>query len=135
MSSKPTPSDAMITIPVAAGELFDKITILEIKSEKITNSEQLANVKRELALLCAVRDTHTEGSSQLDALSNALKQVNLKLWQVEDDIREHEHGQRFGDSFVALARSVYQLNDERADLKRQISLLLGSGILEEKSYA
>ena len=125
---------SLVSIPVSLGELFDKITILEIKLSKITNSMKLINIEQELHYLKMVRQDAVSSSPALDNHVQALKSVNLKLWQIEDDIREKESLQQFDGDFINLARSVYQQNDKRADLKREISLLLGSAIMEEKSY-
>jgi len=121
-----------IVVPVSVGELIDKISILEIKSERIENSTQLANVARELAALRAAvaRLDHRA----LAEPAAALKQTNTQLWGVEDDIRECEARADFGARFVALARAVYRLNDERARLKRVINEISGSRYVEEKSY-
>lgn len=124
-----------ISVEVSPGELIDKITILEIKSERMTDSEKLKNVRTELATLIACRDLVIEPSDKLLALSGQLKQVNESLWKIEDDIRDCERQRDFGPQFVELARSVYKSNDHRAALKRQINDLLGSRIIEEKSYA
>jgi len=121
--------------PVGPGELIDKITILEIKSERVAPREKLANVRAELAELAAVRDAAIDPSSELDRLTAALKHTNQTLWWVEDELRDHERHADFGPSFVALARSVYRLNDQRAGLKRRINELLAAAIVEEKFYA
>lgn len=123
-----------VQIPVAWGELIDKITILEIKTERIADPAKLANVRTELDTLAASRDASLEASDTLDRLTAALKQVNEALWQIEDDIRDCERDGDFGARFVELARSVYKTNDQRAALKRQINELLGSRLVEEKSY-
>ncbi len=128
-------SMAAIAVEVSAGELIDKITILEIKSERIADADQLRNVRSELAALVATRDRAVPASAELAALTRALKQVNESLWRIEDDIRDCERQKNFGAPFVALARSVYKTNDPRAALKRQINELLGSRLIEEKSYA
>jgi hypothetical protein len=125
---------SLISTPVSFGELIDKITILEIKSERIADPAKLDNVRRELELL---RDTwHSHPASQIDiaGLQASLKQVNQRLWVIEDDIRIHEQRQLFDAMFIKLARSVYFENDERAALKRQINQQLGSTLVEEKSY-
>ena len=122
-------------VPVGPGELIDKITILEIKSERIAAREKLVNVRAELTELCAVRDGTIAASAPLHKLTIALKQVNQTLWWVEDELRMYERHADFGPCFVALARSVYKLNDQRAALKRQINDLLQATIVEEKSYA
>jgi hypothetical protein len=122
-------------VPVGPGELIDKITILEIKSERLSSREQLANVRTELAALAAVRDASLARSAALDDLTAALRRVNQMLWRIEDQIRDCERNADFGAPFVALARAVYHTNDERAALKRQINQLLDAAIVEEKSYA
>ncbi len=123
-----------LSIPVSPGELLDKLTILEIKAERIREADKLANVRRELALLDAVwRDAALE-TEPVGRLRAELKQVNEALWQIEDDIREQERSGRFGERFIALARSVYVTNDRRAAIKKAINVELGSAIVEEKSY-
>ena len=123
-----------VTIEIAPGELIDKITILQIKSERMTDADKLANVAIELTTLAESRDASLPASGELDRLSAELKEVNEKLWMIEDDIRDCERGGDFGPRFVELARAVYRTNDVRADLKRQINTLLGSRLVEEKSY-
>lgn len=121
-------------VPAAWGEVIDKITILEIKDARIADPAALANVRRELDALNAV----AAGLDLTDAVAEArasLRAVNAALWDIEDAIREHEQRQDFGASFIALARAVYQRNDERAALKRRINLLSGSALIEEKSYS
>jgi hypothetical protein len=120
--------------PVSPGELLDKLTILEIKSERIQDPEKLINIRHELELLEAVWRQADQGSETVRALRSDLKQVNEMLWVIEDDIRLCENEGNFGDRFIELARSVYITNDRRADLKKQINLALGSAIVEEKSY-
>jgi predicted nucleic acid-binding Zn-ribbon protein len=124
-----------VMIPVAPGELVDKITILRIKAERITDASKLDNVKRELALLEAVLNERLPASETLDDLTETLQSINETLWDVEDDIRDCERASSFGEEFVSLARAVYVTNDRRAELKREINTLLGSTIIEEKSYA
>jgi hypothetical protein len=124
-----------ISVEIAPGELIDKITILEIKSERITDAAKRHHVGTELALLVAARDCTVPGSAELTRLETELKGVNEALWQIEDEIRLCERGEDFGPRFIALARSVYRSNDRRAALKRQINELLGSKLIEEKSYA
>ncbi len=123
-----------VLVPVAPGELIDKITILEIKAARIDDSAKNANVRRELDLLSGTRANAVPESPDLARLTAALKAVNETLWDIEDDIRACEAAQDFGPRFIALARAVYQTNDQRAALKREINLLLGSEIVEEKSY-
>lgn len=119
---------------IAPGELFDKITILEIKRDKMTDPKKLGNVDREHKILVGIRDEHISLSGELRQLVADLKTVNEKLWGIEDDIRECERRKDFGESFIVLARSVYIHNDDRALLKRKINTLLHSSIFEEKSY-
>ena len=122
-----------VLVPISVGELIDKIVILEIKSERIKNANQLANIANELGALRAVRLGDVD-RARLDALSAELKRVNAKLWDVEDSIRECDARGDFGDDFIELARAVYQFNDERARLKKAINVELGSRLVEEKSY-
>lgn len=134
----PTAKSAQgLTVPVelSPGELIDKITILEIKSERMDDAAKLANVEFELGLMRDIRTKHLPASDELAELTEALKQTNEALWQIEDDIRDCERGNDFGPKFVALARAVYRTNDRRAALKREIGELLGAGIVEEKSYS
>lgn len=124
-----------ILIEVSPGELVDKLTILEIKLKNITDPAKLSNIRREYDLLETVSRANIAETAELAALTADLKRTNEQIWNLEDDIREHERAENFGASFVALARSVYRTNDRRAALKRQINDLLGSAIVEEKSYA
>ena len=124
-----------LMVPVSWGELIDKITILEIKSREVSDEAKLANIRKELAMLAAVRDQESSARDELTELARRLTDVNQRLWTIEDDIRECEHRRDFGDRFVELARAVYVTNDERAALKRRINELLGSALVEEKSYA
>jgi hypothetical protein len=119
---------------ISAGELIDKITILEIKLDNIHDAIKRANVLREYDALTAVLAGGVSGGDELDELRKALKSVNAELWRIEDDIRSQERAQTFGAEFVALARAVYRANDRRAALKRQINVLTQSAIIEEKSY-
>ena len=123
-----------IMIEVGPGELIDKITILRIKSERMTDEAKLANVRHELAVLDAARKANLEDSAELRRLEEGLKGVNEALWVIEDDIRQCEADKDFGPTFIELARSVYKQNDKRAALKKEINLLTGSRIVEEKSY-
>jgi hypothetical protein len=127
-------SDA-ISVEIAPGELIDKITILEIKLERMNDEEKLRNVRIEWETLSAARDAAAASSDELDALTRDLKEVNEKLWVIEDDIRDCERNGDFGETFVKLARAVYVTNDKRAQLKKDINVLLGSRIVEEKSYS
>lgn len=128
-------NSARIMIEVGAGELIDKITILQIKTERITDAAKLANIRRELDMLHRARARSLPASPALDRLEQDLKRVNESLWSIEDDIRRCERERDFGDRFVRLARSVYKQNDRRADLKRRINGLAGARIVEEKSYS
>ena len=123
-----------ILVEIAPGELLDKITILEIKAERITDADKLHNVRTELAALRAVRDRAIPASTELEELTAGLRQVNETLWDVEVAIRLCDRNGDFGERFVVLARSVYRHNDRRATLKRRINELLGSAIREEKQY-
>jgi len=129
------PAARTINVETAPGELIDKITILEIKKERIGDADKVRNVLRELAALAAARDRAIAASAELTRLTADLKRVNEALWDIEDAIRVCEHNQDFGPRFIELARSVYRNNDDRAALKRQINELLGARFLEEKSYA
>lgn len=126
---------SIVSVEISPGELIDKITILEIKLDRIDDAEKLVNVKHELEALAAARDGAIEPTPELERLSTELKQANARLWEIEDDIRECERGKDFGAAFVALARAVYVNNDKRSRLKRRINALLGSSLIEEKSYA
>lgn len=130
-----SPGQAAVTIEVSPGELIDRITILELKSERLTDPAALTVVRAELAGLRAVRDRAVPGSAELDGLAGELWSVNAALWEIEDGVRLCEKEQDFGPRFVELARSVYRLNDRRALLKRQVNSLLGSALREEKGYA
>jgi tetratricopeptide (TPR) repeat protein len=129
------PERRPICIEVAPGELLDKIAILEIKNARIADAGKLRNVQVELAELTALRSEALKISPELSELVAELKAVNERLWQIEDDIRLCERDQDFGPRFIELARSVYRENDRRAALKRAINELLGSRLIEEKSYA
>ena len=133
--SQPVPAGKpLILVEIAPGELLDKITILEIKAERITEADRLHNVRTELAALRAVRYRALPSSTELEELTAQLRQVNETLWDVEDAIRLCDHDGDFGEHFVELARSVYRHNDRRAALKRRINELLNSAIREEKQY-
>ena len=123
-----------INVPISPGELLDKITILEIKSEHIEDNEKRANVETELELLSKIWEK-TSPDDALIKLKQELKENNQALWDIEDKIRIKEANQEFDQVFIELARSVYIQNDKRADTKKKINLQLGSLIIEEKSYA
>ncbi|NOY91375.1 MAG: hypothetical protein GXP55_09200 [Deltaproteobacteria bacterium] len=125
----------MIRVPVSVGELIDKITILEIKAERISDQGKLENVQREFEALHAIRAREIEDTDALRQTTAALRRVNEALWAIEDAIREQERRGDFGERFIELARSVYRQNDQRARLKREIAELTGSALIEEKSYA
>lgn len=126
---------AVLQVEVSPGELIDKITILEIKAERIADPDKLANVHRELRSLTATREKELAPSPELDGFTLELRRVNESLWEIEDDIRDCERNGDFGDRFIELARAVYRTNDRRAAAKRQINELLGSELVEEKDYA
>ena len=121
-------------VPVSAGEVVDKITILEIKSEKISDKQKLKNIHTELTELHKIWDNQVSSDSTLAAMISELKKVNLLLWDIEDQIRIKESMKAFDQEFIELARSVYVTNDKRAALKRDINMQLGSNLIEEKSY-
>jgi hypothetical protein len=123
-----------LTVPVSYGEVADKITILTIKSEWMRDETQLENVRKEFALLSETFFAMVSRTPEFDALFDQLTDVNRKLWTIEDAIRLCEKEGDFGKEFVKLARSVYQQNDARARIKREINILLGSELIEEKSY-
>ncbi len=123
-----------ILIPISPGELLDKITILEIKAERIADATKVANVKTELEMLNRVWRDAVAMDAELDAMRAELKSINERLWEIEDDIRDEERNRRFGERFVELARAVYVTNDERAAVKKRVNLHLNSAIVEEKSY-
>jgi len=124
-----------ILTPVSVGELIDKITILEIKAERITDAGKRANVERELAGLMAVAAPLLAAHAGLEALKCALREVNQRMWDIQDGLRAHEAAQDFGQEFITLARGVYQTNGERVALKGEINRALGSRLVEEKQYA
>ena len=119
---------------ISAGELVDKITILEIKKEKITNKEKLIEIKKELDSLTNTFNKSIKKNINLETLTKELENVNLKLWNIEDKKRDLEKKQEFGKEFIELARNVYKSNDERAKIKLKINEALGSNIKEVKSY-
>lgn len=129
-AGKPAP----ILIEVGPGELVDKITILAIKSERMSDPEKLRNVRYELDVLDRARRSHVPDTPELRSLEAELKAVNEALWVIEDDIRQCEADKDFGPKFIELARSVYKQNDKRAMLKKDINRITGSAIVEEKSY-
>ena len=133
-SPTPPPSGAMVTVPVSLGELIDKVTILEIKATRISDPGKNRNVREELRLLKAVL-AGQRASPGLARLTRELRRANEALWDIEDAIRDCERRSDFGPRFVELARSVYRSNDRRAEIKKEINRVLGSGLMEEKSYS
>jgi len=123
-----------ILVPISPGELLDKITILRIKAARMTDPVKVANVKHELALLEKTWKESGAAAVDLGGDEAELTRVNEMLWVIEDEIRDEEHAQRFGEKFIELARAVYIENDERAAIKKRVNVKLGSRIVEEKSY-
>ena len=123
-----------ILAEISAGELFDKITILEIKKEKISNKEKLIDIEKELNSLNDTVKKFISDQSNISKHISDLKNINLKLWDIEDGKRAAERVKKFDDKFIELARNVYKLNDERAKIKLEINTTLGSNIKEVKSY-
>jgi hypothetical protein len=125
---------SMISAPVSFGELIDKITILEIKSERMTDAAKLSNVRDELELLSALWQRDPASGTDISTERAELKRINEALWEIEDEIRLKERDRAFDARFIELARAVYHTNDKRAAVKRAINLKLGSRLVEEKSY-
>ncbi len=125
---------SVISVPISYGELIDKMTILEIKAAQISDSSKLVNVRTELDLLNETWASHDTSRVDIADARARLKSVNENLWDIEDRIRLKEKAQAFDIEFIELARSVYFRNDERAKIKREINLALGSQLVEEKSY-
>jgi DNA repair ATPase RecN len=123
-----------ILTEISAGELFDKITILEIKKNKISNKQKLNDVERELQSLNKTVKKYIPDQSKISKYINDLKEINLKLWDIEDGKRAAEKNKDFGEKFIELARNVYKFNDKRAEIKLSINNSLGSNIKEVKSY-
>lgn len=123
-----------VLVEVSWGEMLDKVTILQIKAERIQDPAKVANVNREFEALAAHYREALDRIPTIQADIQALKGINEELWEIEDEIRDCERQKDFGDRFVALARAVYFTNDRRAAVKRQLNDALGSGIVEEKSY-
>ena len=122
----------MLNIPISVGELFDKITILEIKLENIKDPNKISNIQKELNLL--IQTSNSINTTTIEELINNLKVVNNTLWKIEDNIRIKEKEQKFDDEFIQLARDVYKTNDKRSEIKREINKLSKSELIEEKSY-
>jgi transcriptional regulator of nitric oxide reductase len=123
-----------IRVPVSPGEVLDKITILEIKSERMDDPDKVANVRVELGLLQDTWAKAVTGDDTIRDLHAQLKEINEALWEIEDDIRDKERLKEFDERFIELARAVYFTNDRRSQVKKQLNLHLGSQIIEEKSY-
>ena len=123
-----------ILVPVSPGEVLDKITILEIKSERMSDPEKVANVRVELELLQQTWSRAISDDDVIRRLHAELKEINEALWEIEDDIRDKERAREFDERFIELARSVYFTNDRRSRVKKELNLHLGSQIIEEKSY-
>ena len=124
----------IIQVPVSPGEVLDKITILEIKSERMDDPVKVANVRRELELLLGTWQQSVEDDETIRRIHAELKSINEALWEIEDDIRDKELAKEFDARFIELARSVYVTNDQRANDKKELNVYLGSEIVEEKSY-
>jgi hypothetical protein len=123
-----------IHVPVSPGEVLDKITILEIKSERMNDPEKVANVRTELTLLQETWASAVSRDQVIEDLHDQLKKINETLWEIEDDIRDKERVKEFDERFIELARQVYFTNDRRSQVKKELNLHLGSLIIEEKSY-
>ncbi len=123
-----------ICAEISCGELIDKITILKIKSEQITDPEKLQNVLTELAALQQTCDEYIDKNAEVERLQQLLQEINQALWDIEDAIRVKERNKEFDDEFIEIARSVYITNDKRCVIKKEIDKVLGSRITEEKSY-
>ena len=124
----------MIKVEISYGELFDKISILEIKKSKLNNPDEIVKVKYELDLLLQELKNSKLNSSIISSLTKNLKEINLKLWNIEDKIREKERDKKFDEEFIKLARNVYITNDKRAKIKSEINHILNSKVFEIKSY-
>lgn len=125
--------DAILT-PVSIGELIDKITILEIKAERISDADKNANVRKELDGLWPLWQQQLAGQPGLDALKDQLKAINVRMWDIQDQLRDKEAAQVFDDAFIQLARGVYGTNGERVKVKNEINRVAGSQLVEEKQY-
>ncbi len=127
-------SDRQLRAPIGIGELIDKITILEIKAERMSGEDKRRNVLAELTILQQLQTSAGLDTPEMAPYASELKVLNTALWEIEDAIRELEAAQDFGARFIELARSVYQTNDQRARVKQRINQAFGSAIVEEKSY-
>ena len=124
-----------ILVPISPGELIDKITILQIKSDRMSDPAKVANVRTELGMLQSTWQSSPHAATDIQHEWSELRRINEALWDIEDKIRDKERDQQFDATFIELARAVYVTNDERAAVKRTINTKLGSRIVEEKSYA
>ena len=124
-----------ISTEISYGEFLDKLTILDIKSERIKDASKLENVKHEREILSNIWNADEKSSVDISEEYDALKKINEKLWEIEDDIRDKERNKEFDQEFIDLARAVYVTNDERARIKKEINVKLGSDLVEEKSYS
>jgi hypothetical protein len=137
LARKPEPraaGEGKLLVPISWGELIDKITILEIKAERIERRDARAHVRRELDVLNAVAVANVPRRAGIARLKSALRRINLALWEIEDEIRLKERNRAFDARFIELARAVYRTNDRRAAVKRRINDRLGSELIEEKHY-
>ena len=123
-----------VNVEISIGEFFDKITILEIKKERISNTDKLVNINKELDGLNTLLTQLSFSRDDVAQEVSELRKINEALWEIEDDIREKESQKEFDERFIELARAVYITNDKRSDIKRDINLKLGSDFVEEKSY-
>jgi predicted nucleic acid-binding Zn-ribbon protein len=123
-----------VTVEVSYGELIDKITILEIKAAKVSDSAKLVNIRKELGILQKALSHDMQPNQQVSELTDQLRAINGELWDIEDRIRDKERSKVFDEEFIVLARSVYITNDQRARLKRELNDALDSNIVEEKDY-
>ena len=126
--------ESTILVPIAPAELFDKISILEIKEQRISDLEKLKNVRYELGLLRDIFNKHIKPTPELDMLLAKLRELSAKGWDIEDGKRRCEKEKKFDDEFIEYARGAFKNNDERATVKKEINLILGSKIVEEKLY-
>lgn len=124
-----------ISTEISYGEFLDKLTILDIKCERILDADKLRNVKHERDVLNKIWNENEKSAVDISTEYDELKRINERLWEIEDDIRDKERNKEFDKEFIELARAVYVTNDERARIKKEINLKLGSDLVEEKSYA
>ena len=129
-----TTQESLILTPTAPGELVDKITVLEIKKERLTDPVKLANVNTELNLLLQAKSEHITNSEKLDELEKSLKEANIVIWDMSEKIREHMNAKNYDDEFIKVSYEIHSANDRRASIKKEINLMLGSSLIEEKSY-